>query len=367
LRRVVIPIRERGYTVHIAPGALAHIGTIVRRTAAGRRILLVTDKNVDRHYGGRVERSLRSAGFAVAKHVATPGERGKTLAAVRRIYDSMAEAGLDRSSAVVALGGGVVGDMAAFAAGTWHRGIPLFQIPTTLLAQVDAAVGGKAGVNLPSGKNLVGVFHQPAAVISDPETLATLPPREYGAGLGEVVKYGMIRDARLFRRLEEEADGIRAREGALLAAIIERCCRIKAEYVAADERDSKGYRAQLNYGHTFGHAVETATGYRRYRHGEAVALGMVCASRISEELGWIDPADRERLAQLLRRFDLPTGGVPLSAEELLPLLQTDKKRVGERLGFVLTKGIGSARVHPSLTRPLLIRGLREICDLPRRR
>jgi 3-dehydroquinate synthase len=367
LRRVAVPIRGRTYTIHIAPGALAHAGEIIRRHASGRQALLVTDKNVDRYYGGRVERNLRSAGFLVSRHVSNPGERGKTLSAVRRIYESMAEAGLDRSSAVVALGGGVVGDVAGFAAATWHRGVPLFQIPTTLLAQVDAAVGGKTGVNLPSGKNLVGAFHQPSAVVADPDSLATLPVREYRAGLGEVVKYGMIRDARFFRRLEENADAIIGREGALLAAIIERCCRIKAEYVAADERDSKGYRAQLNYGHTFGHAVEAATGYRRYRHGEAVALGMVCAARISEELRWISSGERERLVRLLRRFTLPTDGVPLSPEQLLPLFQTDKKRVGERLGFVLTKGIGSASFHPSLPRPLLVRGLREICNLPRRR
>lgn len=357
---------ERAYSVRVAPGLLDRAGEEIASAMPPGRYFLATDRAVDALFGARVERSLRRAGFRRAGRFVQPtGESQKTLATVRALYDALAEAGADRETIVVALGGGVVGDLAGFAAATWHRGVPCVQIPTTLLAQVDSSVGGKTGFNLPSGKNLVGAFHQPATVLVDPECLSCLPPREYAAGLGEVVKYGMIRDAAFFRRLESRRGAVDRRDPVELGRVIEACCRMKAEYVVADERDLSGRRAHLNYGHTFGHAVESATGYRRYRHGEAVALGMAAASRVSVLLGDLAEEERERLVDLLLSFRLPVTGVPARPADLFGRFRKDKKAGGGRLRIVLTKGIGSAIVSGSVPRPLLLRGLREICDVSR--
>ncbi|RPJ40335.1 MAG: 3-dehydroquinate synthase, partial [Candidatus Latescibacterota bacterium] len=257
--------------------------------------------------------------------------------------------------------------VAGFGAATWHRGVPIVHLPTTLLAQVDSSIGGKTGVDLPGGKNLVGAFHQPSAVLVDPECLSTLPDREYRSGLAEVVKYGMIRDARLFSLIEKGRSPILERDEALLGRVIERCARIKAAYVARDELDRTGVRAGLNFGHTFGHAIESATGYRRYLHGEAVAIGMAAASRVALEIGWLEEADRGRLLALLRSFALPVGGVPVRPESVCRLLSSDKKARRGRLRIVLTKGIGLATVHESAPDPLLRRAIREVCEGPRRK
>jgi 3-dehydroquinate synthase len=240
-------------------------------------------------------------------------------------------------------------------------------VPTTLLAQVDSSVGGKTGVNLPEGKNLVGAFHQPATVCIDPETLATLPEREYRAGFGEVVKYGMIRDAVFFDRLERNTEALLERNPDTLARVVERCLRMKREYVVADETEGKGRRVHLNYGHSFGHAVEAATRFRTYRHGEAVALGMAAASRVSVELSLLGPAERARLLRLLGRLALPTSGVRSRPEELLARLRADKKARDGRLRIVLTKGIGLATVRESVPERLLFRAFVELCaPAPRR-
>ncbi|MFH1679644.1 MAG: 3-dehydroquinate synthase [Candidatus Eisenbacteria bacterium] len=360
-RRVAVRLGARSYTVRIAAGLLDRIGEDLRSLRDGKAVFLVSDTSVHRLYGRRVERSLRANGFRAARFLLRPGERGKNLTSVRRIYHALLREGADRRTLLVALGGGVVGDTAGFAAATWHRGIPLVQIPTTLLAQVDSAIGGKTGVDLPAGKNLVGAFHQPAAVFVDPALLASLPPREYRSGLAEIVKYGMIRDARLFRQIEKGAKRLGERDPGLLAPVIERCCRIKAEYVAADELDRTGKRAELNYGHTFAHAIETATGYRRFRHGEAVALGMVAASHVSMKLGLLDPGDRGRLLRLLVALGLPTTGVPARPGDLLRRLARDKKTRDGRPGIVLTEGIGLARFHASVPEPLIVGALGEIC------
>jgi len=367
LRRVAVRLGARSYTIRVAPGLLAAAGKELDTLRLGRRLFVVSDTNVHPLYGPTLERSLRAASFRVDRLVLPPGEGQKSLTTLRRILDALVDSGADRSTTIVALGGGVVGDLAGFAAATWHRGVPYVQVPTTLLAQVDSSVGGKTGINLPAGKNLVGAFHQPTAVLADPSTLATLPPREYRAGLGEVIKYGMIRDERFFASLERDADPIIRRDPDRLASIVTRCCRMKAEYVVRDELDRSGRRAHLNYGHTFGHAVETATRYRRYRHGEAVALGMVAASRVSADLGRLSETDRKRLLALLDRFGLPTSGVPSDPDQLLRLFARDKKTDEGRLRIVLTKGIGSASVSRSVPRRLLLRALREICAVPRRK
>ncbi|MFH1278347.1 MAG: 3-dehydroquinate synthase [Candidatus Eisenbacteria bacterium] len=361
MKEVLVRLGNRSYPILVSPGILDRAGGEIAARVGAERLFVVTDEHVDSLYGPRVSRSLRRAGFRVHRFVMKPGEARKSLATIRRVYDALAAAGADRSTAVVALGGGVVGDAAGFAAATWHRGIPLVQIPTTLLAQVDSSVGGKTGVNLPSGKNLVGAFHQPALVLADPDCLRTLADREYASGLGEVVKYGMIRDEPFFRRLERHSAAVLARDPEEMGRVVERCCLRKAEYVVADELDLSGRRAHLNYGHTFGHAVESATGYRRYRHGEAVALGMTAASRVSVLLGDLAGEERERLVGLLRFFRLPTSGVPVRPADLLARFRKDKKSRSGRVRIVLTKGIGSAIVSESVPRPLLLRGLREIC------
>jgi len=365
LRRVRVHLGARSYPIRIAPGLLGRVGEETRTLSRASHAFLLSDANVHALYGPAVERSLRKARFRVTTFTIPPGERSKSLASLRRVYDAFVEAGAERGTLFLALGGGVVGDLAGFAAATWHRGAPVVQLPTSLLAQVDSSVGGKTGVNLPAGKNLIGAFHQPAAVLIDTTCLATLPAREYAAGLGEVVKYGMIRDRRLFRLLEERAGAVARRDPSLLGRLVAHCCRIKAEYVAADERDLRGRRAHLNYGHTFGHAVETATAYGRYLHGEAVALGMIAAETISRRLGRTTAGDGGRLLRLLETLSLPTGGVRRAPEELLPLLWRDKKAREGRLRIVLTKGIGSASVSESVSRPLLLRGLREICGSSR--
>jgi 3-dehydroquinate synthase len=358
---VAVPLGRRRYTIRIAGGLLDRVGPEILSVHEGGPAFLLSDTRVHSLYGPRVERSLREAGFRVGRFLIPPGERAKTLATVRRIYDALLAWGADRSTVVVALGGGVVGDTAGFAAATWHRGLPFVQIPTTLLAQVDASVGGKTGVDLPGGKNLVGAFHQPLLVIADPGALTTLGDREYRAGIAEVVKYGMIRDATFLSFLAREAEAVLRREEGPLVRIIERCCRIKAAYVVLDEEDRTGKRAELNYGHTFGHAIESATGYRRYLHGEAVALGMTAASRVAVAVGCMTPGERESLLGLLRRYRLPTGGVPADPEAVFRLLARDKKSRGGRLRIVLTKGIGLATVHESVPDPLLRGAIREVC------
>lgn len=342
----VIPVRHGGgeYPVYVGQGLL---GTAAawRRHLSGR-VLVVSDETVAGHYLAGLERALESVTHRRVT-VLPDGEDQKTLANWQRLLEALVSLGAQRDATVVALGGGVIGDMAGFAAASYMRGIRIVQVPTTLLAQVDAAIGGKTGVNLPAGKNLVGAFHAPAAVVIDVDTLVTLNERDYRAGLAEVVKYGAIRDEGFFAWLEQQADALVARLPAALGEAIERSVANKAEVVAADEREA-GERALLNFGHTFGHALETATAYQRYRHGEAVAIGMGLATRLSELLGLAPAGTSDRLDALLTRLGLETKlPADQDPEALIDLMRLDKKNRAEQIRLILLNRIGEAFLRPT--------------------
>jgi 3-dehydroquinate synthase len=345
LRRVEVALGERSYPVEIGAGALASIGARVKERTGARRAVVVTAPPVGRRYAARVLRSLREAGVAASRIDVPDGDAGKSLAQAARLYQALLAHGADRGSVLVALGGGAVGDLTGFAAATFLRGIAFVQAPTTLLAMVDASVGGKTGVNLREGKNLVGAFHQPRLVVIDPDTLRSLPPRELSAGFAEVVKHAAIWDAALFETLERDAEALRALDPALLVPVIERNVEIKALVVSRDEREA-GLRMLLNFGHTLAHAIEAIHGYRSLLHGEAVAIGMVYAAARSEALGLAPAGTALRLRRLCERFGLPTDppGRPRSA--YLAALRVDKKKRDSTIGFVALEGIGRARVVP---------------------
>ncbi len=344
--RITVDARGGRSVVLVGPGLLDEAGRRLRTLGDASDLAVVSTPPIARLHAARLLRSLRRAGQRPILFLVPDGERAKTPAQVERLHRRFARAGLDRGARVLALGGGVVGDLAGFAAATYLRGVPLVMAPTTLLAQVDASIGGKTAVNLPEGKNLVGAFHQPRLVLSDTATLATLPDREFRSGLAEVVKVGAALDRALFALLEREAARLLARDPALVARVVARCARLKARLVAADERDLSGRRALLNYGHTVGHALEAATGYR-LRHGEAVAIGIAAAARLAVRLGALTPASAARQEALLARLGLPTRvprGVSLSL--VTEALRRDKKARDGRLVFVLTPSMGSARLRP---------------------
>ncbi|HEX5693597.1 MAG TPA: 3-dehydroquinate synthase [Arenimonas sp.] len=341
VHQLEVALGQRRYPIRIGRGLLdepAALATLV----PGRHALVLTDANVAAHYLARVRAALQEK--TLEAWVLPPGEQEKTLARFGEVMNVLADMGASRDVTVLALGGGVVGDLAGFAAACWMRGVRLVQLPTTLLAMVDSAVGGKTAVDLPQGKNLVGAFHQPAAVLADVATLDTLPDRELAAGLAEVVKYGALGDADFFAWLEDRAEALLAREPAALAEAIARCCAHKAAIVARDETE-QGERMLLNLGHTFGHAIETQQGYGGLLHGEAVAVGMVLAARLSAELGRAPWPDAARLAALLERLGLPVS-IPagLSPAALLACMRLDKKAVSGALRLVLWRGIGQAEV-----------------------
>lgn len=355
--RVRVDLGERGYDILIGEGVRRRVGGMAREVVRPSRVAVITDRTVAGLYGSEVSDSLKRAGLQTALIDIPPGEETKTLPQAGRLYSALVAAGLDRGSLVVALGGGVVGDLAGFVAATYMRGVPYLQVPTTLLAMVDSSVGGKVAVDLPEGKNLVGAFYQPRLVLIDPETLRTLPQREVRAGLAEVVKYGVILDAHFFAYLEEHAERLLALEPAVTVAVIRRCCELKAQVVQQDEREA-GLRAILNYGHTFAHALEAVTGYRRFRHGEAVARGMVAASLLAEELGMVTEEVTRRQVSLLRRLGLEVA-MPedLSAEELMAAFGRDKKARSGRLRVVLPTRVGEVQVVSEPDRGLLVRAL----------
>ncbi|WP_298857144.1 3-dehydroquinate synthase [uncultured Aquimonas sp.] len=341
MRSLDVQLAERSYPIHIGPGLLQN-SSLWRPLLPGRQVLVVCDDPVAGHYLQRVRAGLD--GLDHASLVLPPGEQEKTLARFGEAIDALAGLRANRDACVIALGGGVVGDLAGFAAACWMRGIAFIQMPTTLLAMVDSSVGGKTAVDLPQGKNLVGAFHQPRAVIADTDTLATLPDRELRAGLAEVVKYGAIFDAGFLDWLDDHADALLARDADTLAEAILRSCRYKADVVARDETE-QGERALLNFGHTFGHALETAGGYERFRHGEAVALGMVIAARLSAQLGRAPAADARRLSDLLARLGLPVEIPPgFDPAYLLQLMRLDKKALSGRLRLILWKQAGAAEI-----------------------
>jgi 3-dehydroquinate synthase len=341
METIDVALGARSYPVWIGPGLLGET-TRWRECIRGRHVLVVSNTTVAPLYLDRVTAGLD--GYRWASLLLEDGEAHKSFANIARILDALAALGATRDACVVALGGGVIGDMAGFAASCWMRGIDFIQMPTTLLAMVDSSVGGKTGVNLPAGKNLVGAFHQPRAVVADIETLATLPERQYRAGLAEVVKGAAIGDTDFFAWLETHGDALLAREPAVLVEAIARKCRYKAGVVARDETE-QGERALLNLGHTFGHALETAGEYTQLLHGEAIAIGMVLAARLSERLGMAQAADTARMVALLDRLGLPTG-LPSGSnpDQLLGLMRLDKKNVAGTLRLILWRGVGRAEI-----------------------
>ena len=338
---VRVALSESSYDIEIGAGLLARLAPFVsKRTGPFSRIVIITDAHVERLYGSSVLESCRSYNLR-AELVSVPaGESSKSVAMAEHLWGKLLELAADRKTVIAALGGGVVGDLAGFAAATYARGLPFVQCPTTLLAQVDSSVGGKVGINLPCAKNMVGAFWQPMGVLIDTDVLRTLDERNYRAGLAEVVKYGVILDEDFFRYLEQHVEAIRSRDAQVLTDVIGRCCRLKADVVEADEREVTGQRAVLNYGHTFCHAIEAVTGYGEFLHGEAVAIGMVCASRLAESLGRIDSSVTQRQIALLEALGLPTAMPPLDVPSLLSAMQRDKKSEQGQLRFILPTRLG---------------------------
>ncbi len=334
-----VDLGARSYPIHIGRGLLAR-GELLRPAIAGSRVAVVTNTTVAPLYLQTALAQLAS--WQPVSVVLPDGEQYKTLDVLNRIFTTLLENRCDRKTTLVALGGGVVGDMTGFAAATYQRGVPFIQIPTTLLAQVDSSVGGKTGVNHPLGKNMIGAFHQPNCVIIDTDTLGTLPDNELSAGLAEVIKYGLIGDAEFFTWLEQNMDRLLKRDPEALAFAIECSCADKARVVAADEREA-GVRALLNLGHTFGHAIETGAGYGNWLHGEAVAAGMCMAADLSRRLGWLSAEEFARIEALVRRARLPTRAPKsLSSAQLRELMSVDKKVEAGKLKLVLPKGLGQS-------------------------
>lgn len=350
-----VELGARSYPIWIGAGLLddaAHW----RATLRGRHVLVVSNDVVAPLYLQRVLAGLDGLTFSTL--VLPDGEAHKTLDSAARVFAALAELKASRDATIIALGGGVIGDLAGFAAACWMRGIAFVQMPTTLLAMVDSSVGGKTAVDLPQGKNLVGAFHQPRAVVIDTATLATLPEREFHAGLAEAIKYGALGDAAFFARLEQRADALLARDPQVLAETIAACCRQKAGIVSRDETE-QGERALLNFGHTFGHALETAAGYGTLLHGEAIAIGMVLAARLSAQLQRASADDANRLQALLARCGLPSA-IPLGIEpqRLLDLMRLDKKNLSGRLRLILWRGIGRAEIVPDVDEAEILQVLR---------
>ena len=357
-RTIRVELSANPYPIVIGEGAVQQLGEQVRAQGikAGTKVLVVTNPVVEEHYGAAALASLQGAGLEASTLVIEAGEDQKTPATVALIHDAAFERRLERGSLIVALGGGVVGDMAGFAAACWLRGIAVVQVPTTLLAMVDAAIGGKTGVNHPGGKNLIGAFHQPRLVLIDPATLNTLPEREFRAGMAEVIKYGVIGDPQLFADLEtaagrDAAAGLASRSAvgpALLRTLLERSAAAKARVVAADEREG-GLRAILNYGHTLGHVVEALCGYGTWLHGEAVAIGMVAAGELSLELGLWGASEQRRQLAVIAAAGLPQQWPALDPGAVLQCLQGDKKVRDGKVRFVLPTGLGSVQIRDDVT------------------
>jgi 3-dehydroquinate synthase len=352
-----VELGSAAHPVHVGQGLVDHLGRLaVDAGIQPGRVALVTDSNVEAHYGPRAVAALEAENFAPEVVTVPAGEASKSSAVLQEIYDRMVAAELDRGSAVFALGGGVVGDLAGFAAATYLRGIAVVQVPTTLVAQVDSSVGGKTGINHPRAKNLIGAFHQPRVVVADVDTLVTLPEREFREGLAEVIKYGAILELAMIVDLEGTLDRILARDAASLEAVVARSLRHKAAVVAADEREG-GLRKILNFGHTVGHALEASAGYGSYLHGEAVAIGMAVACALSEKYAGLSADEGSRLVRLIDRAGLPTV-LPSDARSasFVAALRLDKKRARDAVEFVLLERLGKAATKP-LTFPEILSAL----------
>lgn len=359
--RVRVELGERSYDILIGEGLLARAAEHLRPLKLGSHGVIITDTNVEPLYAGALRDALAKGGFSVEMLNVPAGEPSKSLRQANRLFEKLPSLGLDRQSFVIALGGGVVGDLAGFVAASYLRGLALVQVPTSLLAQVDSSVGGKVGVNLPQGKNLVGAFYQPRLVLADTGALKTLPKKELRAGFAEVIKHGAIRDLKFFKWLEKEYRQVFALEPKAVAHVVRRCCEIKAEVVSADERES-GLRAILNFGHTLGHAMETLSDYSGLLHGEAISMGMCAGAQLSMRRGGFSKAEAKRLCGLIAASGLPTRlGKTFKPGELLEATRLDKKARAGKLRFVLLKRLGEAFISDAVTDA----DLKEVVDVCR--
>lgn len=358
MQELEVSLNERSYHIKIASGILNDAGTLLRGISKSDKVMLVSNPTVYPLYGKKTVDSLENAGFKVHAALMPDGEIYKSMEEALKILDEGLACGLERGSTIAALGGGVVGDLAGFAAAIYQRGIDFVQLPTTLLAQVDSSVGGKVAVNHPRGKNLIGAFHQPRLVIVDIETLDTLEERDYYSGLGEVFKYGIVYDKSFFSYLEEHVDQIAARDKECLTDVIYHSCRIKSEIVAQDERE-EGLRAVLNLGHTFGHAIEQLTGYNVYRHGEAVAMGTIAAIYLAWDEGLLAEDEACRIKELYRRTGISTVFPNLNPEEVYQVMLSDKKVINGRLRLVLPSGIGDFTIKDDCSKEKILAAIKK--------
>lgn len=352
LETLSVKLAENSYDILIGRGTLPSLGAECARRGLSGRVAVIANPTISGLYYESVKKSLVGAGFHVSLIEIGDGEEHKNSVTLNLVYDELIDAGIDRKSFIVALGGGVVGDLAGFAAATYMRGIPFVQVPTTLLAQVDSSVGGKTAIDHPRGKNLIGAFYQPRLVLVDVDTLSTLPEREYRAGLAEVVKYGVVMDGDFFEYLERNVENILSREGESLIHVVLRCCELKARVVEQDEKES-GLRAILNYGHTLGHAIETLSGYGALVHGEAVAIGMMLAARVSMARGYCNEPDIARIGALLTCFKLQLTAPAFDREKLVDVVSKDKKSRTGVIDFICNRGIGEHVVERLTTEQLL--------------
>ena len=352
---ISVSLPQNSYSIYVVNNGLSSVGDKLKELKIGKKILVVSNPEIFNYYGQTTIDSLQKVGFQVNYHLIPAGESYKNYNSISQVFDRALECKLERNSTMVALGGGVVGDMTGFASATWLRGMNFVQVPTSLLAMVDASVGGKTGINHPQGKNLIGAFHQPKLVLIDPTVLKTLPEREFKAGMAEVVKYGVIWDKDLFEQLEEASrlDSLNNIESSLLNEILSRSCQAKADVVAQDEKES-GLRAILNYGHTIGHAIESLTNYDTFVHGEAVAMGMVAAGRIAVAMNLWSEVETQRQDNLLKKIGLPTK-IPnyLEVEKIIDHLQNDKKVKDGKVRFVLPTEIGKVIITDQVTNDIL--------------
>lgn len=350
-----IELGERSYPIHIGTAIIDRAGLLLPHLAQ-KRVAVVTNEVVAPLYLARLKAALEGAGVEVVTVVLPDGEQHKDWITLNKVFDELLAARCERRTTILALGGGVVGDIAGLAAATYQRGVPYIQVPTTLLAQVDSSIGGKTAINHPRGKNMIGAFYQPRAVISDMDTLKTLPARELKAGLAETIKHGLVRDAQFFEWLEANIERLLALDNEALATAVLRSCQIKAAIVASDERE-QGERALLNFGHTFGHAIEIAYGYGAWLHGEAVAAGMALAADLSARLGMLPRSQAERIGELLTRLGLPTSAKGLSPSRFRELMSVDKKARDGNLRFILLERIGSACIRDDVPASVLTQSL----------
>jgi len=356
-----VELGERSYDIIVQPSISRDAEFYLKPFISGRKCLIVTDHTVNDIYGHKTAKTLSGSGAKVSSVVFKAGETSKNLDTIREFYQKAVNEELDRSSLVVALGGGVCGDMAGFMAATYMRGIDFIQIPTSLLAMVDSSVGGKTGVDLPEGKNLVGAFWQPVLVLIDPELLETLPANELRCGLAEIIKYAVILDAELFELLENNIEKLKKLDLDFYSGIISRCCRLKAEVVSKDEREG-GLRAILNYGHTFGHAIEAVSGYNSILHGEAIAVGMAIAADLAVKLGTFDKTSADRQEKLMKALELPVTLKNYDAEKILEAMGNDKKKQDGKIKLILPEKIGSVSISPCADRKLMLEVIRNRCS-----